>query len=130
MTEPKVHSKGIRLFYFWIGIIATLCYRLIIVFNNISADLVKISWYIGTIGFIIYFVHRYQISETRAKIIKEHELGKKIANMKELSDTDRTALNYILKTLKSSKEKWNYIFIFVASAVTLLWGIYTDFIMK
>jgi hypothetical protein len=85
---------------------------------------------VGTVGFIIYFAHRYQISEKRTKLIKEYGLAQKIKDIKELSSEEKDAMDYIFNTLQSSKEKWNSIFIFVASAVALVLGIYLDFIRK
>ncbi len=130
MEKPHLSNKYLRLFYFWAGIIATFCYRAIVVVNNYSHFWAQTFWYIGTIGFIIYFIHRYQISEKRAKIIKEFNLENKIKNSEPLSKDDKVALEYIFETLQSSKEKWNSIFIFAASAVGLLLGIYLDFIKK
>ena len=128
MEQPKAHSKTARELFFWSGILATLSYRLIIVLNNYSSFWVKISWYVGTIGFIIYFIHRYDISDKRAKLIQENQLLDKINNSKPLSENDRLSLRYILKTLTTSKEKWNYVFIFTASGIALLLGIYFDLV--
>ncbi len=122
-----MHSKWIRLFFFWSGIVATFCYRAIVVVNNYSHFWAQTFWYIGTIGFIIYFAHRYQISEIRAKLIKEHGLAQKVKDLKELSQGEKDALAYIFKTLQSSKEKWNSIFIFVSSFIALILGLYLDF---
>ena len=127
MEKPKVHSKGIRLFFFWSGIIATFCYRAIVVVSNYSHVWAQIFWYIGTIGFIIYFIHRYQISGKRAKLIKNYKLAQKVKDLKELSGEEKDALSYIFKTLQSSKEKWNSIFIFVSSFIALILGLYLDF---
>lgn len=128
MEEPKAHSRALREFYFWSGIIATLAYRIIVVLNNYSAVWVDIAWYIGTVGFIIYFIHRYDISDKRAKLVTENKLAQKIKANKPLSDEDREALGYILRTLKTTKEKWNYVVIFAASGIALLVGLYLDFI--
>lgn len=130
MEKPQVSNKYLRIFYFWAGIVATFCYRAIVVVNNYSHFWAQTFWYIGTIGFIIYFIHRYKISEKRAKIIQEYQLENKIQNSKDLSDKDKVALEYIFETLRSSKEKWNSIFIFVASFVGLILGIYLDFFNK
>ena len=70
----KPNPKPIRLFFFWTGIIATIAYRIIIVLNFYSPMWVKISWYIGTIGFIIYFWHRSDIQKKRAALVDEHNL--------------------------------------------------------
>ncbi|MBI2268132.1 MAG: hypothetical protein HYU80_01640 [Candidatus Blackburnbacteria bacterium] len=128
MEKPKAHSKSLRLFFFWSGIIATFAYRIIVVVNNYSKFWAQIAWYVGTIGFVIYFAHRYQISEKRARLIKEHGLEEKISKVSSLSEDDRLIMSYIFSTLKTSLEKWNYIFIFAASAVALFLGVYLDFL--
>jgi hypothetical protein len=107
------------------GICATLVYRSIIVLNYISAYWVKVAWYIGTVGFIVYFWHRYDISEKRANIIRERKLVEKLRTLP-VDETDRQALGYILGTLSSTKEKWNYIAIFAFSGIALILGIVLD----
>ncbi len=128
MDDLKVHSKPIRTFYLWAGIIATLAYRIIIVLTNTSDFWVKLSWYIGTIGFIIYFIHRYQISEKRAEIIKKYRLEEKTSQLENLSIEDKEAMKYIFHSLHVSSEKIIFIVIFFSSAVALLAGIYLDFL--
>ncbi|MDG1950904.1 MAG: hypothetical protein P8J32_08895, partial [bacterium] len=59
--QIKTDPKPIKLFYFYIGIIATFAYRIIIVLNFYEPILVKVAWYIGTIGFIFYFWNRYKV---------------------------------------------------------------------
>ena len=128
MEKPIIHSKPVRLFFFWSGIIATFCYRVIVIVNNYSYAWAQAFWYMGTIGFIVYFAHRYQISERRAKLIRDYRLVGKVKNLKGLSEGERDALGYIFDTLRSSKEKWNSIFIFVSSFVALTIGFYLDFL--
>lgn len=130
MEKPTVHSNFVRNLYFLAGIIATLAYRIIVILNFYGAVLVQISWYIGTIGFIIYFFHRYQISEKRSKIINQHNLKEKVSQLQELNTEDKEAMAYIFATLQSSKEKWNNILIFAVSGIALAIGIYLDFIVK
>ena len=125
MEQPQVHSKALREFYFWAGIVATFAYRIIIVLTNYPFWL-KFTWYVGTIGFVLYFIHRYQISERRAKLIHEHGLMAKVAALPGLSEDDKAAAQYLFQTLESSKEKWNYIFIFAMSGLALVWGIVVD----
>ncbi len=128
MEQTKAHSPMLRLFFFWSGIIATFAYRVIVVLNFYSPLWVQIAWYVGTVGFIIYFIHRFQISEKRAKIITEHQLLAKVESLP-LEKNDRQAMQYIFRTLRTSKEKWNYIFIFVLSGLALITGIVLDFIL-
>ena len=131
MKNIKASPKPVRLFYFWAGIIATLAYRVIIVLNYYNTTWVKISWYVGTIGFILYFIHRFDVSKKRSQLIIEHRLREKLDSntLDELDQDDNEALSYILKTLVSSKEKWNYYAIFILSGLALIIGILFDFIL-
>ena len=130
MEAPKPHSPFVRNFYFWCGILATVAYRIIVALNGYGPTAVSVAWYVGTVGFVLYFIHRYEISEIRAKLIKQNNLLEKVDQNAGIDQTDKDALRYILTTLSSSREKINYIFIFVASALALLWGVYVDFIAK
>ena len=126
MEPIKVHSPIIRLLFFWSGIVATLAYRVIVVLNGWSPIYVQVAWYVGTIGFVIYFIHRYQITERRQRIIHQHNLAEKVPSLQELSVEDKEAMKYIFSTLESSKEKWNNIFIFTTSALALIYGLIVD----
>lgn len=126
-TDPHPSPHWVRDFFFWSGIIATFAYRIIVIVNNYSKFWAQIAWYIGTVGFILYFIHRYQVSEKRAKLIKENDLIASIAATPSLSPDQKSASQYILKTLLSTKEKWNYFFIFFMSVVAMLIGLYLDF---
>lgn len=128
MLKPHTSNKYYRLLIFWIGIIATVAYRIIVVLNYYNPLWVQIAWYIGTIGFVWYFAHRFRVENKRAKLIKAKNLTAKIYSHKPLSDSDRNALIYVLKSLQSSKAKWNYIAIFFFSAIALIYGFYIDFI--
>lgn len=124
----KLHHRYYRNLLFAVGIIATIAYRIIIVLNYYSALWVEIAWYIGTIGFIWYFIHRYNIENRRDHLIEKLELAKKIEKKEELNDEERQAIVYILTGLKTSLAKWNYIAIFLFSAVALLYAIIQDLI--
>jgi len=130
METFRPHKKIVRLAYFWSGIIATFAYRIIIVLTGFDPVWVKISWYIGTVGFIIYFIHRFEISEKRTKLIAKYGLEEKISQLSDLNPDERAAMGYIVKTLYSSWERWNYIFIFITSGLALIWGVIDDFIIK
>ncbi len=121
MTEFKIHSHWYRETVFAAGIVATIAYRIIIFLNYLPSHFWSdIVWYIGTIGFIWYFAHRYNIEKRRSLIIKERKLEAKVAGAKILSDDDRQALVQTLKSLESSKAQLNYIVIFIASGLALL----------
>ena len=124
----KLHNKYYRTLLFVVGIIATIAYRIIIFLNDYNPMWVEVAWYIGTVGFVWYFIHRYNIENKRDYLIENLELAKKIENKEELSDEERNAAVYILKGLKTSLAKWNYIAIFVFSTIALLYAIYQDLI--
>lgn len=130
MEQPKTSPKILREFYFWSGIIATLTYRAIIVLNFYSSFWVKIFWYIGTIGFIVYFAHRYQVTHKRDVMIEKNNLVEKVERINDLSEEDKARMKYIFKSLSSSKEKYNYYAIFILSGIALVLGVIFDFIIK
>ncbi|MBI4089962.1 MAG: hypothetical protein HY421_01020 [Candidatus Kerfeldbacteria bacterium] len=124
---PQPHTPLYRNFFLWTGLIATIAYRAIIVVEYVEGPWVKIMWYVGTIGFILYFAHRYQVTEVRSALIRNRQLQDKI-NRSNLSTDDQQALAYILGTLRSSKERWTYVTIFVSSGLALLAGAYLDLV--
>lgn len=126
MPVPRANVRPIRLLYFVIGLIATFAYRAIIVLEPLSSVWTRVAWYVGTVGFILYFVHRFAISERRAKAIREYDLERKVAALEGLGPEERQAMGYLFATLRSSKERWNYIFIFVMSGLALVIGIILD----
>jgi len=126
MEIIKPNPKPIRMFFFWAGIIATLSYRVIIVLNFYSPLWVKIAWYIGTIGFIIYFGHRFDIERKRAKLVEELKLIKAIKEAKDINEQKTEALCYLVKTSLTSRSRWNSAFIFFMSVIALIIGIILD----
>ncbi|HDZ54507.1 MAG TPA: hypothetical protein ENI19_02415 [Candidatus Nealsonbacteria bacterium] len=123
IIEPN--PKPIRLFFFWAGIIATIAYRIIIILNLYSPLWVKIAWYIGTIGFILYFGHRFNIARKKAKLIQDYKLVEAIDNS-DIDPQKKLALHYLAKTTVTSKSRWNAGIIFIFSFIALLIGIFMD----
>ena len=130
METFKPHAPWVRTFFFWTGIIATILYRAIIVLVDVDNSLLKGAWYVGTVGFIIYFAHRYQVASRRAKLVVEYKLAERVSQSKDFNDDEKSAMQYVFGTLLSSKEKWNYYCIFATSIIALVWGVFADFILK
>lgn len=124
----KPHSKFVRLFFFWTGIIATIAYRIIIVLNYYSSLWVSISWYLGTAGFIIYFWHRYDIAKKKINLVKDYNLVEVVDKAEGLEEKQKSALRYLVQTTLTSKSKWNAGFIFILSSISLVVGIIMDII--
>lgn len=129
--DKVVHASPawVRNMFFWCGIAATVCYRAIVVLNHWNPSVSLAAWYLGTLGFIAYFWHRYVVSEKRVKMIVEHDLISAVNKAQGLTQDQIEANEYILTTLLSTKEKWNYIVIFVTSALALILGFYLDFLV-
>lgn len=121
----KPHKKWIRLFYFISGIVATVAYRIIIVLNLYDALYVKVSWYIGTIGFILYFGHRYDVARRRANLIKKYNLVK-IIDDSGIHGDEKQALHYLVQTSLTSKSRWNSAIIFALTSLALVVAIFID----
>lgn len=117
----QTSSKFYRLLIFGVGVVATIAYRVIVILNHYSSLWVEIAWYIGTIGFIWYFAHRYRVQSRHSRIIEERRLNEKICR-NELSGDDCEALSYILSSLNSSKAKWNSVMIFALSVAALAYA--------
>jgi len=124
VIEPN--PKLVRLFFFWAGIIATVAYRIIIVLNWYSPLWVKISWYIGTIGFVLYFWHRFRVAKKRARLIKDYGLIEAVDKIDCIDPQKKLALRYLVKTSLTSKSRWNSAIIFILSLLALFAGIFID----
>lgn len=111
----KTLPKWIILLFFLIGVISAISFRAIIIIAKFDPHLSRIIWYIGVIGYIIFFAYRFYISLKRRRTIIEGELLRKLKQNK-LSQEDCQNVAYILKSLIKSKEMYNYIIIFALSA--------------
>lgn len=126
--EDKKPNRVYLELIFWVGIIATIAYRIIVVLNFYSQIWVDIAWNIGTIGFIWYFIHRFKISSRRAKLIEKNKLAERVMSGEKLSETDRRSISNILNGLKNSKAKANYAVIFISSILALIYSIIIRFV--
>ena len=122
-------SPALRLMYFWLGLIATFSYRIIIVLNFYEPIFVKIAWYVGTIGFLIYFWNRYNVIKEFDRLIEEKKLNSAVKKAKGISADQKKALAYIVETLDTTKAQFNYEAIFILSGLALVAGIVLDFVV-
>ena len=124
VIEPN--PKLIRWFFFLAGITATIAYRIIIVLNSYDPLWVKMAWYIGTVGFILYFGHRFSVSRKRANLVKDYKLVEAVDKASCIDPQKKLALHYLVKTSLTSKSQWNAGIIFILSLLALLVGILMD----
>ena len=114
--------------FFAIGLIATIALRIVTVLFNINPAYGKIAWYVGVGGFLLFFVYKFRVNQTRYSLIKQNKLVDKISQNKQLAEEDYRLIGAILCSLSSRKERINYFFIFALSAIALILAIYFDFI--
>ena len=117
LTEKiKPSPKFLRIFFFVSGIIATVAYRITFLLDPLWT---KIVWYVGTVGFILYFGHRANIEGKRASLVKDYNLIDAV-DKSDIQGDRKTALSYLIKTSLTSKARLNSDFIFVASIIALI----------
>lgn len=116
--------------FFIIGLVATIAIRAVTLLIHLNPIYGKIAWYIGIGGFLAFFIYKFRINQIRSKLINQKNLVDKINHQKELTKDDYNLLGAILCALSSNKERINYLFIFVLSAVALLLAVYMDFLNK
>jgi hypothetical protein len=114
--------------FFIIGLAATVSIRIMAVLMHFNTIYAKLAWYIGIIGFFIFFLYKFRVSSARSRVIAQQNLVEKINSKKTLSDEDYAVMNAILCGLSSRKEQINYMVIFGLSAITIFFAIYMDFI--
>ena len=115
-------SKLSRFFFFIAGITATIAYRITPFLNPMW---VKIAWYTGTVGFILYFSHRAHVEYKRAKLVKEFGLVD-VVEKSDIAPEQKSAISYLVKTSLTSKARYNSAFIVAISALALVFSILVD----
>lgn len=113
-----VPSSVINLF-FLIGVISAVSFRALIIFTHVHSEWFRPVWYIGTIGYVIFFLYRYWISHKRKRAIRQYALLDKLQGSDELSAEERQVLVYLLSSLAKSREDLNYLLIFFLSILAV-----------
>jgi hypothetical protein len=124
--EMKFYPSSLKWSFFFIGFLATVAYRIIIILNFYSPLWVKIAWYIGTVGFILYFGYLYIVQTRRVKLIEKYKLVE-VVKRSGIRGKNKKALQYLVHSNATSKARWNSVLIFILSVVALLIGIFLDF---
>lgn len=122
MNNKKPHTLHPSVVYcfFAIGVISAIAFRAIIVFERLDPLWVRPLWYVGVIGYMVFFLYRYYISEKRKKAIKEFQLIEKVKANACLTDEDRDVVIYLLSSIKKSPENVNYFIIFLLSILAIM----------
>ncbi len=124
---PHTLPKYVINLFFAIGIISAIAFRALILIDHLDPALFRPVWYVGVIGYIVFFLYRYVISEKRKKAVKKYDLINKLKKNTCLSEEDREVIFYLLYSIQKSRENYNYLFIFALSALAVLADIILSF---
>ena len=124
---PMGYSNPVITMFFWIGIISAFLFRIITIVEHYSPQLSRLLWYVGVIGYLVFFVHRYNIAHRRYGVIKKLNLLEKIENKECLKNADFEGLRYVLWSISVSKERQNYRMISIFSIVAVIIAGILDF---
>jgi hypothetical protein len=119
-TAPKIFPKPVIIGFFVLGVLSSVAFRAIILLQKYNPAWVRPVWYFGAIGYVIFFMYRYGISQRRKRAISESGIIEKIRTGAVLSSEDRESTLYLLNSVSKSQEDWNYLAIFIMSLVTIL----------
>lgn len=114
--------------FFIIGLVATIAIRAVTVLMHLNPVYAKLAWYIGVGGFLLFFVYKFRVNQARSEAIGRGSLVDKINSRQQLTQEDYNVISAILCALSSKKERINYLFIFILSALALVLAVYMDFI--
>ncbi|MFC1807163.1 hypothetical protein ACFL0T_02210 [Candidatus Omnitrophota bacterium] len=123
----KCTDSVISWVFFFIAIIAVIAIRAVNVAWEYNQLLAKVFWYIGVVGFFIFFIYKFRDHVILHKELAKSKLTDKLLNREALSDEDYDVLATITCKLSSKKDKINYFFIFFFSGLALILAIYADF---
>ena len=122
MGSDKVHivPKYVIYVFFTLGLISAVAFRAIIVFQHLEPAWVRPVWYIGTVGYFLFFLYRYGITKKRKKAVEEFKLIEKVQANACLTEADREVVLYLLSSIKLSREDINYAIIFLLSVIAVV----------
>jgi hypothetical protein len=126
MEKRPLHIVPKYIIYsvFILGLVSALAFRAIIIFQNLEPAWIRPVWYIGTIGYFLFFLYRYIITKRRKKAIKNFQLIEKVKANACLTDNDREVVLYLLSSVKYSLEDINYAIIFLLSILAIVTDIF------
>lgn len=118
-TAPKIIPKPVIIGFFVLGLLSSVAFRAIVLLQKYEPGWVRPVWYFGVLGYMLFFMYRYFISQRRKHAIAHTDIIEKIRAGKNLNPEEREAALYLLKSVQASQEDWNYLAIFVLSIVTI-----------
>ncbi|MHB8880712.1 MAG: hypothetical protein ACYC69_04270 [Thermodesulfovibrionales bacterium] len=117
--KPHIVPKYIIYGFFLLGLVSAIAFRAIIVLQHIDPSWVRPVWYVGAIGYFLFFLYRYAITRKRKRAIEQYDLIEKLKANACLTEHDREVVLYLLSSIKFSLEDLNYALIFLLSVIAI-----------
>jgi hypothetical protein len=125
MKSPKELPPSIINAIFALGLFSSICFRGLLIAYSFYPALVRPIWYFGVIGYSGFFWYRFRITCKRKGAIRGMDLIAKV-NQNRLGEEDIKAVSYILSSVDHSKEGFNYLIIFILSALAIAADLYLN----
>lgn len=126
----RCRESAASVIFFIIGLIAIIAVRAVTILEHIKPIYGKLAWYVGILGFFIYFAYKYNIEHNRSRLIKTGRLVDKVLQGGSIEKEDRQVIGAVLCALSSGMDRINYFIIFFSSAVVLIIALYLDFLKR
>ena len=108
-TTPQTVSPLVINLFFVIGLLSAFAFRVLIVFVYLRPEWFRFTWYVGIIGYTIFFLYRYRIAQKRKKAVDEYHLIEKLEQEVPLASEDRQVLIYLLSSIRKSRRWQNWL---------------------
>jgi len=118
-NTPKIIPRPIIVGFFLVGLLSSVAFRAILFLQKYAPRYVRPVWYFGVIGYMVFFIYRYYISQRRKRAIARSGLIEKIGAGTQLTPEERAANLYLLNSIRKSQEDWNYFAIFILSLLAM-----------
>lgn len=119
-NSPHTLPKSIIIGAMVLGMFSAFAFRSLMMLEHFEPGLVLPVWYLGVIGYLIFFLYRYWITLRRKRVIEEYGLIEKVESGQCLEGKDREVLIYLLNSLWVSREHINYYAIFLLSVLAIV----------
>lgn len=118
--KPHMVPKYVIYGFFVLGLVSAIAFRGIIIFQHLEPSWVRPVWYIGTAGYFLFFLYRFNITKKRKHAIEQYRLIEKLRQNACLEDEDREVVLYLLSSISKSLEDINYALIFLLSVAAVI----------
>jgi hypothetical protein len=125
MKAPKEFPPSVINGIFALGLFSSICFRVLLIADQLYPALVRPIWYIGVFGYCGFFWHRFRVTRKRKRAIRGLDLIAKV-NQDRLGEEDIQAVSYILSSVDHSKEGINYLIIFILSVLAMAVDLYLN----